>query len=38
MIRWIIFPPNQKTVAKWKKRTSTSDLKTGPKEMLDFRA
>ncbi len=23
---------NQKTVAKWKKRTSTSDLKTGPKE------
>lgn len=23
---------NQKTVAKWKKRTSTADLKTGPKE------
>ena len=23
---------NPKTVAKWKKRTSTSDLKTGPKE------
>lgn len=23
---------NQKTVAKWKKRTSTSDLRTGPKE------
>lgn len=23
---------NQKTVAKWKKRTSTADLRTGPKE------
>ena len=23
---------NQKTVAKWKKRSSTTDLKTGPKE------
>ncbi|MFT4046604.1 MAG: IS481 family transposase, partial [Solimonas sp.] len=23
---------NQKTVAKWKRRTATSDLKTGPKE------
>ena len=23
---------NQKTVAKWKKRSSTADLKTGPKE------
>ena len=23
---------NQKTVAKWKRRTSTADLRTGPKE------
>ena len=31
-IQWIVFPTNQKTVAKWRKRTSVADLPTGPKD------
>ena len=31
-IQWIVFPTNQKTVAKWKTRTSVTDLPTGPTE------
>ncbi len=31
-IRGIVFPTNQKTVAKWRKRTSVADLPTGPKD------
>ena len=29
-IQWIVFPATQKTVAKWKKRTSVTDVPTGP--------
>ena len=32
MIQWIVFPTNQKAVAKWPKRTSGADLPTGPKD------
>jgi len=28
-IPWIVFPPNQKTVAKWRKRTSVANVPTG---------
>ena len=31
-IQWIVFPTNQKTVAKWRRRTSVADLPTGPKD------
>jgi hypothetical protein len=31
-IRGIVFPTNPKTAAKWRKRTSVEDQKTGPKE------
>ncbi len=31
-IRWIVFPPNPKTVLKWRKRPTVEDRKTGPRE------
>lgn len=31
-VQWIVFPPNQKTVAKWKTRSSVADLPTGPRD------
>ena len=27
---------NPKTIAKWRKRTSTADLRTGPKDKIDL--
>ena len=31
-IRGIVFPTNPKTVAKWRKRATVEDMKTGPTE------